>query len=124
PPSADEDLAPGRGTAGGPALSCEAMAKKQRTTLAIGGREVSVSSPDKLYFPKAGLTKLDLVQYYLAVADGALRGAGDRPNVLKRYVDGAEGEFFFQKRAPQKRPEWIETVTLRFPSGRSAEEMV
>jgi len=97
---------------------------KNRVTLEVGGREVSVSSPDKLYFPKAGHTKLDLVRYYLAVADGALRGAGDRPNVLKRYVDGAEGEFFFQKRAPASRPEWLETVVLRFPSGREAEEIV
>ncbi|HEY8430374.1 MAG TPA: DNA polymerase domain-containing protein [Sandaracinaceae bacterium] len=100
------------------------MAKTPRVTLEIDGREVSVSNPDKLYFPKAGLTKLDLVRYYVAVAEGALRGAGDRPNVLKRYVDGAEGEFFFQKRAPEKRPEWLDTVTLRFPSGRSAEEIV
>lgn len=100
------------------------MAKKERLTLEVGGREVSVSSPGKLYFPEAGLTKLDLVRYYVAVAEGALRGAGDRPNVLKRYVDGAAGEFFFQKRAPEKRPQWLDTVTLRFPSGRSAEEIV
>ena len=97
---------------------------KNRVTLEVSGREVSVSSPDKPYFPKAGHTKLDLVRYYIAVADGALRGAGDRPNVLKRYVDGAEGEFFFQKRAPAGRPEWLDTVVLRFPSGREAEEVV
>jgi bifunctional non-homologous end joining protein LigD len=100
------------------------MAKKEKVELQIGERTISVSSPSKLYFPKAGITKLELVQYYLAVAEGALRGAGDRPNVMKRWVDGAEGEFFFQKRAPESRPEWLETVTLRFPSGRTAEEIV
>jgi DNA ligase D-like protein (predicted polymerase) len=92
--------------------------------LDIGGREVKVSNPGKVYWPGPGHTKLDLVRYYLAVADGALRGAGGRPMALKRFVDGAEGEFFFQKRAPDKRPEWIETVALSFPSGRSAEEVV
>lgn len=98
--------------------------RKKRITVEVAGRAVSVSSPDKLYFPKAGHTKLDLVRYYIAVAEGALRGAGGRPNVLKRYVDGAEGEPFFQKRAPKSRPEWLDTVTLRFPSGRAAEEVV
>jgi DNA ligase D-like protein (predicted polymerase) len=77
-----------------------------------------------MLFPQAGYTKLDLVRYYLTVAEGALRGAGGRPNVLVRYPDGVGGEFFFQKRAPQSRPEWIEVVSLRFPSGRSAEEVV
>jgi DNA ligase D-like protein (predicted polymerase) len=98
--------------------------RKDRVALTIAGREVSISSPGKVFFPKTGHTKLDLVQYYVAVADGALRGAGGRPNVLKRYVDGAEGEFFFQKRAPASRPPWLDTVTLRFPSGRTAEEIV
>ncbi|HEY6051318.1 MAG TPA: non-homologous end-joining DNA ligase [Thermoanaerobaculia bacterium] len=88
------------------------------------GREVAISNPDKVFFPRAGHTKLDLVRYYLAVADGALRGVSARPMALKRFVDGAEGEFFFQKRAPASRPEWIETVELRFPSGRTAEEVV
>src|SRR4029077_19870613 len=88
------------------------------------GREVAVSNPGKVYFPRTGHTKLDLVRYYLAVADGALRGAAGRPNVLKRFVNGAEGEPFFQKRAPDKRPDWIETVLLSFPSGRTAEEVV
>lgn len=97
---------------------------KTRRTLEVGGYEVSISNPDKVYFPKAGYTKLDLVDYYLKVAEGALRGAGGRPNVLKRYVDGVEGAFFFQKRAPKSRPAWLETVALRFPSGRSAEEVV
>jgi bifunctional non-homologous end joining protein LigD len=75
-------------------------------------------------FPQAGYTKLDLARYYLAVSAGALRGAGGRPNVLVRYPNGIDGEFFYQKRAPQSRPSWIEVVSLRFPSGRSAEEVV
>lgn len=104
------------------------MAKSERIELEIAGRAVSVSSPKKIYWPESqhgpAITKLELVQYYLAVAEGALRGAGGRPNVLKRWVDGSTGEFFFQKRAPESRPEWIETVELRFPSGRTAEEVV
>jgi hypothetical protein len=80
--------------------------------------------PGQGLLPEAGHTKLDLVEYYLAVAEGALRGAGGRPMALKRFVNGAEGEFFFQKRAPKKRPEWIETVELAFPSGRTADEIV
>jgi DNA ligase D-like protein (predicted polymerase) len=92
--------------------------------LAIGGREVKVSNPTKLFFPRAGVTKLDLVRYYLAVGDGALRAIFNRPIVLKRYPNGAEGDFFFQKRAPASRPSWIETVTLTFPSGRTADELV
>src|SRR5512132_2118878 len=92
--------------------------------LAVAGREVAISNPRKVLFPQAGYTKLDLAQYYLAVADGALRGAGGRPNVLVRYPDGIAGEFFFQKRAPKTRPEWIDAVTLSFPSGRVAEEVV
>ncbi|MET7393262.1 non-homologous end-joining DNA ligase [Dactylosporangium sp. NPDC005572] len=95
-----------------------------KEVLEIAGREVTVTNPDKVYFPKSGRTKLDLVRYYLAVADGALRGAGGRPMALKRYVNGIDGEAFFQKRAPEKRPEWIETATLRYPSGRTAEEIV
>ena len=94
------------------------------TPLEVAGREVAISNPEKLYFPDAGITKLELVRYYLAVADGALRGVRDRPMALKRYVDGAEGEFFFQKRAPANRPPWIDVVELRFPSGRSAQEVV
>ena len=90
----------------------------------IAGREVSVSNPDKVYFPETGYTKGDLVRYYVAVADGALRGAGGRPMALKRFVDGADGEPFFQKRAPESRPDWIETVELSFPSGRTAHEIV
>jgi bifunctional non-homologous end joining protein LigD len=90
----------------------------------VAGREISISNPEKVLFPQAGYTKRDLVRYYLAVAPGALRGSGGRPNVLVRYPNGTDGEFFYQKRAPQARPAWIEVVTLRFPSGRSAEEVV
>ncbi len=96
----------------------------RRELLEVAGREVAVSNPDKVFFPKTGITKLDLVRYYLAVADGALRGVGGRPMALKRFVEGAEGDFFFQKRAPSSRPDWIETVELAFPSGRTAEEIV
>ena len=92
--------------------------------LDVGGREVKVTNPDKVYWAGPGFTKMDLVRYYLSVADGALRGAGGRPMALKRFVDGAAGEFFFQKRAPDKRPQWIDTVSLSFPSGRTAEEVV
>ena len=95
-----------------------------REVVAAAGREVAVSHPGKVLFPQAGYTKLDLVRYYLAVAEGALRGAGGRPNMLVRYPDGVEGEFFYQKRAPKARPAWIEVVELRFPSGRAADEVV
>jgi DNA ligase D-like protein (predicted polymerase) len=101
-----------------------ATAKPAPVVVAAAGREVTVSNPEKLYFPEAGISKLDLVQYYLAVAEGALRGAGGRPNVLVRHADGIHGEFFFQKRAPTARPPWIEVVELRFPSGGRAEEVV
>src|SRR4051812_37611929 len=92
--------------------------------LTVDGRDIAISNPNKVLFPQAGYTKLDLARYYLAVADGALRGAGGRPNVLVRYPNGVGGEFFFQKRAPESRLPWIEVVTLRFPSGRTAEEVV
>src|SRR5688572_16450957 len=92
--------------------------------MVAAGREVSISNPGKVLFSQAGHTKLDLVRYYLAVADGALRGAGGRPNVLVRYPNGIAAEFFYQKRAPESRPDWIEVVALQFPSGRSAEEVV
>src|SRR3954451_9594649 len=101
------------------------MAKPaERAVLTAAGREVAISNPGKVLFPTAGYTKLDLARYYLAVADGALRGAGGRPNVLVRHPNGVGGEFFFQKRAPESRLPWIEVVTLRFPSGRTAEEVV
>ncbi|MDQ2964519.1 MAG: non-homologous end-joining DNA ligase, partial [Chloroflexota bacterium] len=96
----------------------------RKEVLEVAGREVTVSNPDKVYFPKAGHTKLDLVNYYLSVADGALRGIQGRPMALKRFVDGAEGEAFFQKRAPDNRPDWIRTAELTFPSGRTADEIV
>jgi DNA ligase D-like protein (predicted polymerase) len=92
--------------------------------LVVDGREIEISNPSKVLFPEPGYTKLDLVRYYLAVADGALRGAGGRPNMLVRYPNGIGGEFFYQKRAPASRPPWIEVVSLRFPSGRSADEVV
>ncbi|HEX3102935.1 MAG TPA: non-homologous end-joining DNA ligase [Terriglobales bacterium] len=92
--------------------------------LSIDGHEVRITHPDKLYFSQARITKLDLVRYYLAVAPGALAGIRDRPIVLKRFVNGAEAPAFYQKRAPEQRPEWLRTVTLSFPSGRTAEEIV
>jgi len=93
--------------------------------LSLDGREVRVTNPDKLYFSsQLRISKLDVVRYYLSVADGALAGIRDRPVVLKRFVDGAEAEAFYQKRAPAQRPTWIRTVTLSFPSGRTAEEIV
>jgi bifunctional non-homologous end joining protein LigD len=92
--------------------------------VAVSGREISVSNPDKVLFPQAGHTKRDLVRYYLSVAPGALRAAGNRPNVLVRYPNGVGGEFFYQKRAPRARPSWIDVVSLHFPSGRTAEEVV
>jgi bifunctional non-homologous end joining protein LigD len=93
-------------------------------TLTIGDREVVVTSASKLLIPEAKVRKLDLVNYYVAVSEGALRGAGGRPCVLVRYPDGTGGEFFFQKRAPGKRPPWVEVATIQFPSGRSADEVV
>jgi DNA ligase D-like protein (predicted polymerase) len=92
--------------------------------LVVDGREVAISNPNKVLFPEPGYTKLDLARYYLAVAEGALRGAGGRPNMLVRYPNGIAEEFFYQKRAPTSRPPWIEVVSLRFPSGRSADEVV
>src|SRR5437867_6092671 len=99
------------------------MAKSQ-AVLDVAGREVAITNPDKVFFPRAGHTKLDLAKYYAAVAEGALRGISARPIVLKRYVNGAESEPFFQKRAPEQHPDWIETVELSFPSGRTARAIV
>jgi bifunctional non-homologous end joining protein LigD len=107
----------GLGRAGAPVKSAAVV-------LEIGGRTVTVSSPQKVYFPDAGLTKLDLVNYYVAVADGAVRAIYNRPIVLKRYVNGITGEGFFQKRAPANRPDWLPTIALSFPSGRSADELL
>ena len=100
------------------------MSPKRQLELEVAGRTVTISNPDKVFFPATGQTKGDLVDYYVTVADGALRGAGGRPMAMKRFVNGAAGEFFFQKRAPESRPDWIETVELYFPSGRTADEVV
>jgi DNA ligase D len=94
------------------------------TTLEIDGREVVISNPDKVFFPGLGKTKLDLVNYYLSIADAALRGVAGRPMNLKRFPNGADGDPFFQKRAPTPRPDWIETAMVTFPSGRTADEVV
>ncbi|OFW25601.1 MAG: DNA primase [Acidobacteria bacterium RIFCSPLOWO2_02_FULL_65_29] len=99
-------------------------AQDQHERLTVAGREVAISNPGKVLFPQPGHTKLDLARYYLAVAGGALQGAGGRPNVLVRYPNGIGGEFFYQKRAPRSRPSWIDVVELSFPSGRTAEEVV
>src|SRR5256714_245667 len=103
-----------------------AVAKEEAAeVLSIDGREVRITHPSKVYFSKqVKLTKLELVRYYLSVAEGALAGIRDRPIVLKRFVDGAEGEAFYQKRAPDNTPEWLRTVKLAFPSGRTAQEIV
>jgi DNA ligase D-like protein (predicted polymerase) len=100
------------------------MAKAKPVLLETGSHEVTITNPDKLMFPKAGHTKLDVAKYYLAVAEAALRGAGGRPNVLVRYPNGVGEEFFYQKRAPDSRPPWVEVVTISFPSGRTASEVV
>ena len=96
----------------------------KKIVVEAAGRSVGVSHPDKVYFPRTGHTKLDLINYYLAVADGALGGVAGRPMALKRFVNGAEAEPFFQKRAPSSRPDWISTAQLSFPSGRTADEVV
>ncbi len=98
--------------------------KAEPEVIVIGGREVTITNPTKVFFAEAGVTKLDLVQYYLAVADGALRGVRGRPMALKRFVNGATAEAFFQKRAPDNRPDWLRVATLSFPSGRTADEIV
>ena len=100
------------------------MASSPTLSLRVLDRDVPITNPDKILFPAAGYTKLDIARYYLSVAEGALRGSGDRPNVLVRYPNGIDDEFFFQKRAPKDRPPWIEVVTISFPSGRTAEEIV
>ena len=96
----------------------------RKEIIEVAGRAVTVSNPDKVYFPRTGHTKMDLVRYYLSVADGALTGVRGRPMVLKRFVHGADQEAFFQKRAPASRPDWLQTTVLSFPSGRTAEELV
>src|SRR3954451_22698613 len=93
-------------------------------SLAVGERTLAITHPDKVVFPDAGVTKLDLVEYYLAVADGALRGVAGRPMILKRFVKGITEEAIFQKRAPEKRPDWIDVAELKYASGTSAKEAV
>jgi DNA ligase D-like protein (predicted polymerase) len=96
----------------------------RKELIEVAGREVTITNPDKVFFPRTGHTKMDLVRYYLSVADGAVRAVAGRPMALKRFVNGAEEQAFFQKRAPKSRPGWIETVQLSFPSGRTADEIV
>ncbi len=100
------------------------MARDEVAVLAVEGGEVTISNPGKVFFPAVPLTKIDLVQYYLAVADGALRGIRDRPMAMKRFPHGADGAFFFQKRAPDNLPDFVRTAHLAFPSGRTADEVV
>ena len=100
------------------------MAKGDHTILEVGGREVRLSNPAKVYFPKPGWTKLDIAEYYLAVADPALVHVRERPTVMKRFVNGIMEDPIWQKRVPQKVPEWLQTATVSFPSGRTAEELV
>ena len=100
------------------------MAPDASVLLELDGFEVAISNPGKLFFEQVGITKLDLARYYLVVADGALRGVRDRPMALKRFVNGAAGEAFFQKRAPASVPPFVRTVELAFPSGRTADEVV
>ncbi|MEA2651487.1 MAG: bifunctional non-ous end joining protein LigD [Chloroflexota bacterium] len=100
------------------------MPRTESETLTLDGHEVTISNPGKIFFADAGITKSDLVHYYLAVADGAVLGVRDRPMALKRFVDGAAGQAFFQKRAPKSVPEFVRTVELSFPSGRTADEVV
>src|SRR5579864_5123707 len=103
---------------------CRRRPSRWRSPVQIAGREVQITNRDKVFFPAAGYTKGDLLDYYLAVAEGAVRAVSNRPMALKRFVQGADGEAFFQKRAPANRPPWIETAVLTFPSGRTAEEIV
>ena len=96
---------------------------KEAIAIEVAGREIRLSSPSKVFFPEAGHTKLDLANYYVAVGDAAVRHLRDRPTTLKRFVDGAAGDFFFQKRVPKGAPDWLQTATVHFPSGRSATEL-
>lgn len=99
------------------------MAKGSATTIEVEGVEVRVSNPDKVFFPQLGLTKMGLIEHYLSVGPGVLRGVRSRPTVLKRYPNGVEEDFFFQKRIPPQRPDWLRTITVAFPSGRTADEL-
>src|SRR4029079_16052838 len=101
-----------------------AVAKANHTTIEVAGREVKLSNPDKVFFPKPGFTKLDLAEYYIAVEEAAVNQLRERPGTMKRFVDGLRGEFFFQKRVPKGAPELLQTATFTFPSGRTATELV
>ncbi len=101
-----------------------AAKRAEATSIDVAGREVRVSNPGKPFFPELGLTKLDLVEYYVECADAVVRGLRDRPTVMKRWVDGVAGEPFFQKRVPDSAPEWLQTAVVTFPSGRQARELV
>jgi bifunctional non-homologous end joining protein LigD len=105
-------------------LDDEGRVAKEYTTIEAAGHEIKISSPSKVFFTKPKLTKLDLVEYYLAVAGPAVLHLQERPGTMKRFVDGAAGEFFFQKRVPKNAPPWLQTATFTFPSGRSATELV
>jgi DNA ligase D len=101
------------------------MAKKDNAVeIDVAGRQVRVSNPGKVFFPQPGLTKIDLVNYYVECGEAVVRHLRERPTTLKRWVDGVGGEFFFQKRVPDTAPEWLQTATVHFPSGRSARELV
>ena len=101
------------------------VAKKGNyTTVEVAGHEVRLSNPDKLFFPKPRFTKLDLAEYYIAVEEAAVNQLRERPGTMKRFVDGVDGEFFFQKRVPKGAPDWLQTATFTFPSGRTATELV
>ena len=104
--------------------SAAAAAKSKYTTIEVAGREVKLSNPDKLFFPKPRFTKLDLAEYYIAVEEAAVNQLRERPGTMKRFVDGVGGEFFFQKRVPKGAPDWLQTATFTFPSGRTATELV
>src|SRR2546430_511665 len=114
----------GAETIEGTTYARQVASQGERVVVDVAGREVAISNPSKVYFPEARITKLEVVRYYLAVAEGALGGAGGRPNVLVRYADGIRGDFFYRKRAPASRPTWIEVVALHCPSGRVAGEVV
>src|SRR5258705_622555 len=101
-----------------------AMAKGNHTTIEVAGREVKLSNPGKVFFPKPGFTKLDLAEYYIAIDEAAVNQLRERPGTMKRFVDGIKGEFFFQKRVPKGAPDWLQTATFKFPSGRTATELV
>src|ERR671923_104214 len=100
------------------------VAKANHTTIEVAGREVRLSNPDKLFFPKPKFTKLDLAEYYISVEEAAVNQLRERPGTMKRFVDGVDGDFFFQKRVPKNSPDWLQTATFVFPSGRSATELV